>query len=240
MKITDPEVIKNGEKDLIASVQEDLDPGTVREILKERLAMAAMEPKGGKIVVHDNEIAFRLDFQVNLSGSLLFDRNGNLIEEPPAAEADGSEPEDAQAAEPGTEQAPVLDPAETQALEADVEEEDILEDLQAIAPDQALTGDEPVDLDAGATDDLSIDLPDYDLEDEEEENLENILDNGLDAEPEDDLNTDLAAELAAESLEDEEPTADTGGEGADSGDLDDDINDLLKESREFWAQKKNS
>ncbi len=87
MKITDPEVIKSGEKDLIDSVQEDLDLGAVREILKERMAVAALASKGGQIVVHDNEIAFRLDFEVSLSGSLLFDRDGNFIDDKAQAPA---------------------------------------------------------------------------------------------------------------------------------------------------------
>jgi len=81
MKITDPQVILNGEKDLIASVQKDLDLDGVKDLFKERLTVNALSPKGGRIVVHDNDVAFRLDYEINLNGSLLFDRDGNLLED---------------------------------------------------------------------------------------------------------------------------------------------------------------
>ena len=64
MKITDPDVIKNGEKDLIEAVQDDLDLDAVKEVLKKRMAAAALSSKGGEIMVYNNEIAFRLDFDI--------------------------------------------------------------------------------------------------------------------------------------------------------------------------------
>ncbi|MCP4022695.1 MAG: hypothetical protein GY729_12700, partial [Desulfobacteraceae bacterium] len=70
MKITDPDVIKAGEKDLIDAVQDDLDWDAVKEIIKEKMAATALSSKGGQIVVHNNEIAFRIDFDISLSGSL--------------------------------------------------------------------------------------------------------------------------------------------------------------------------
>ena len=81
MKITDPDVIKNGEKDLIEAVKGDLDLNAVKEILKKRMAAGVLSSKGGEIVVYNNEIAFRLDFDIQLSGSLMFDRQGNYIAE---------------------------------------------------------------------------------------------------------------------------------------------------------------
>jgi len=80
MKITDPQVIEDGEKDLINAVQEDLDLDAVKQILKDRMGASTLSSKGGQIVVHNNKIAFRLDFDINLSGSLLFDREGNYID----------------------------------------------------------------------------------------------------------------------------------------------------------------
>ena len=79
MKITDPHIIQTGEKKLITAVQEKLDQETVKTILKERLSETSVASRGGQIVVHDNNIAFRLDFDLKLSGSLLFDRQGNYI-----------------------------------------------------------------------------------------------------------------------------------------------------------------
>lgn len=197
MKITDPEVIRNGEKDLIASVQEDLDPDTVREILKERMAVAALSSKGGQIVVHNNDIAFRLDFQINLSGSLLFDRQGNLLDDLPE---DSSVDEEFE---------PDMD------LD-DSGSDDGLEGLEDIAPALHLTADPDDELDAPPTDDLSIDLPEYDLDE--------------------DLDSDLEALIGENEPDDDIPHETEAG----PKDLDDDIDDILKESREFWEQKEDS
>ncbi len=95
MRITDPGVIKNGEKDLIESLKEDLDLDAVREIIKKKMTTAALSPKGGEIVVHNNQIAFRMDFELCLSGSLMFDRQGNHIPESdePHEPTEDAEPE---------------------------------------------------------------------------------------------------------------------------------------------------
>jgi hypothetical protein len=79
MKITDPDVIQNGEKGLIEAVKKDLDWDAIREIIKKKMSATFLEPKGGQIVVHNNEIAFQIDFDISLSDSLMFDRDGNHI-----------------------------------------------------------------------------------------------------------------------------------------------------------------
>jgi hypothetical protein len=79
MKITDPHIIQTGEKKLITALREQLDQETVKTILMERMTETSFASRGGQIVVHDNQIAFRLDFDLQLSGSLLFDRQGNYI-----------------------------------------------------------------------------------------------------------------------------------------------------------------
>lgn len=81
MKITDPEIIKTGEKDLIDAVREDLDWEALKDILKEKISTAALESKDGQIIVHNNQVAFKINFDLKLSGSLMFDREGNYIPE---------------------------------------------------------------------------------------------------------------------------------------------------------------
>jgi hypothetical protein len=81
MKITDPDVIKNGEKDLIQAVKDDLDLDIIKKIMQNRMNAESISSKGGEIVVHNNEIAFRLDFSIEMSGSLMFDRQGNYLPE---------------------------------------------------------------------------------------------------------------------------------------------------------------
>jgi len=81
MKITDPDVIKNGEKDLIDAVKDDLDLDTIKEIMQNKMNAKTLVSKGGEIVVHNDAIAFRLDFSIEISGNLMFDREGNYIPE---------------------------------------------------------------------------------------------------------------------------------------------------------------
>ncbi len=177
MKITDPRIIQTGEKKLIAAMQKHLDLETVRKILSERMAETAFESKGGQIVVHDNQIAFRLDFDLQLTGSLLFDRQGNYIPESPETPTlfndDTSSNDKARPSHPG------------QNTVEGWHEEDNDEDL-----------------------DLLLDGEDSEILNESVENI---------------------------------PVPDHTDDDLDSDDiLDDDIDDILKESREFWDQKKGS
>ncbi|PIE61956.1 MAG: hypothetical protein CSA29_00665 [Desulfobacterales bacterium] len=203
MKITDPEVIKTGEQDLIASIQEDLDPETVRTILQKRLSAAAMDPRGGRIVVHENEIAFQLDFELRLSGSLIFDRNGNLIDDALSTE------QDARPAIETTDNDKVPAPSAT-----------------PVDPPALNSGEK----DIGDTAPIAPAISEQASANERMDHLESDTDQ----------TTDLAAELAAESLPDDPMDDDGSEDDLGGGDLDEDINDLLQESRDFWAQKKKS
>ncbi len=185
MKITDPSVIKNGEKDLIESLKEDLDLDAVREIIKKKMSTAALSPKGGEIVVYKNQIAFRMDFELCLSGSLMFDRQGNHI----LTESDGfDDPEE--------------DPREKDA-------------------GNQLGTDRDKDKNIKTEDKMDLDLPDYDLD------------------PLDPL--DGLGDLDELTADDPEPESDIKEDDALIIDdlADDDITDILKESRDFWEKKKD-
>jgi|GEM_PF-647207 len=257
MKITDPQVIRQGEKDLIDSVQEDLDLDAVRAILKERMSVASLSSKGGQIVVHDNKIAFRLDFEINLSGSLLFDREGNFIDKAPDWESGLDTQSD--------DIAPMI--RERQ----DIDEDNLLEDD---LPQEGMTEEDDLDLDHDTLadedldeEDLLVDSPDYGVEVDADASI-GIEDNGdqdmdeIDRELElareelamDDLDEDEDEDFLDDDsmdLEDEDAEEDFqqimdeeddpfGDDDMEPQDLDDDINDILKESREFWEQKKDS
>lgn len=263
MKITDPDIIKNGEKDLIDAVKDDLDLDAVKDILQKKLAAAGFSASGGEIIVHNNEIAFRIDFNIELSGSLMFDRQGNYI--------------------PGTDEASPSQDA------LDPNEDAGMDDLDLDAPleipgsdkndsDQDSPDTPPLDEESDIEhddDELNIDLPDYSLDDGDEEagdlissgsisEQEDLLDdNDLDDENDDDLGQlekdlgltdDLTAlngldddagedETKDTTLEELEENAQTGLSDSDdavSDSLDDeDISDILKESRDFWEQKKD-
>lgn len=54
MKITEPEIIRNRERGMINTIQEDLGHDAVGDILREWLTVTKLASKGGKFVVHEN------------------------------------------------------------------------------------------------------------------------------------------------------------------------------------------
>lgn len=216
MKITDPDIIKNGENDLIKAVMEDLDLDTVKEILQNRMAGAALSSKGGEIVVHNNEIAYRLDFNIQLSGSLMFDRQGNYL------------PESAQTDEDGiTDDTGNDDTQDLISEDFDLDDINIDETLEEVAPQTLLNDDESMETqgdDTSEEEELSIDLPEYDLDDKLEPDAE---EDEVDETLAEDENTEETDDLAQDDLMEDDI-------------IDDDISDILQESREFWDQKKDS
>lgn len=162
MKITKPDVIKNGEKNFMEGIKDDLDLDAVKKILNKKIAEAALSPKDGEIVVYKNKIAFKMNFDFHLRGSLMFDRQGNHI--PESNQSDDS-----------------------------------------AAPLSAELDDSSDTSNSSQENDMQIELPDY----------------------ESDGNLDLESE-------------ESDFEGNQLIEEDDDINDILDESREFWEQKKES
>lgn len=82
MKITNSEVIKSGERELIDTITGDLDWDTIEKIVKERHKLTIqddIEYKQGDLIVHDNKVAYRLDFDIKVSLSVIFDRDGNCL-----------------------------------------------------------------------------------------------------------------------------------------------------------------
>lgn len=217
MRITDPKVILNGEKDLIASVQKNLDLDAVRDLLKERLTVRALSPKGGRIVVHNNDVAFRLDYEINLDGSLLFDRHGNLLEDRERTVQASDLDDHLSINLPDYNEAPDEGPGKDQ---ADVPgPEGLAADLQDVEP--GLEIEDLEDESAFAFDQDDSDLIKADDGDE-------LIDDLTQADGIEDLS---AGELPDIGLEDGYTEA-----GQDM--VDDDISDILQESRDFWEKKK--
>ncbi len=82
VKITDSEVIKTGEGELIDTIIGELDWSAIEEIFKDKHRLRIqddVEYKQGDIVVHNNDVAFQLDFDVKVMLSILFDRTGNYL-----------------------------------------------------------------------------------------------------------------------------------------------------------------
>jgi hypothetical protein len=82
MKITNADVIKNGEKDLIDSITADLDWGAIEEIFLTEHNLGIdedIEYKSGDIVAHDSQVAYKLEFTVKVNLSVLISRDGEYL-----------------------------------------------------------------------------------------------------------------------------------------------------------------
>jgi hypothetical protein len=82
MKITDAEIIRSGEKDLIDAITADLDWAVIEELFQKEHNLGIeedIEYKRGDIVVANNKIAYKLEFEVKVNLSILLDRNGDYI-----------------------------------------------------------------------------------------------------------------------------------------------------------------
>lgn len=82
MKITDTKVIKDSEQEFIDTITGDLDWDMIERVLKERHQFELqddIEYRSGDIVVYNNQIAYKINFGVNVTVSVLFDRNGECL-----------------------------------------------------------------------------------------------------------------------------------------------------------------
>jgi len=96
MKITNSDIIKRGEKDLIDAVTADLDWGALEEIFGKEHKLGIeedVEYKKGDIVVHDNQVAYELEFEVKVRLSVLVDRDGNYLSVTSTADLDKTQDE---------------------------------------------------------------------------------------------------------------------------------------------------
>ena len=82
MKITNDEVIKTGEQELIDSINGELDWDVMEDIFKNQHHLEIgedVEYRSGDLVVHDNQVAYQLEFDVKVKLSILVDRDGNYL-----------------------------------------------------------------------------------------------------------------------------------------------------------------
>ena len=82
MKVTHHEVIKNGEQELIDAITADLDWSALEAVFRKEHNLKIeenVEYKKGDIVIYNNQIAYKLDFDVSVVLSVLLDREGNYI-----------------------------------------------------------------------------------------------------------------------------------------------------------------
>ena len=95
MKITNAEVIKSGEKDLIDSFTADLDWGAIEDIFLTEHNLGIdedIEYKSGDIVAYENQVAYKLEFTVKVNLSVLINRDGEYL----SVNISGNKPEEGQ------------------------------------------------------------------------------------------------------------------------------------------------
>lgn len=95
MKITNQAVIQSGERELIDAITADLDWTAVEALFLEQHRLPLGEDvtfKNGDMVVHENRVAYLLEFEVKVPLSMLLDRNGSCIGLHSHSSADATEP----------------------------------------------------------------------------------------------------------------------------------------------------
>ncbi len=174
MKITDPDVIKNGERDLIDAVKENLDLNTIKEIMQNKIHTKTLLSKGGEIVVHNNEIAFKLDFSFEIQGSLMFDRQGNYIPESDEPKSDEPKSDEPKSDEPKSDEIEEEQESESTTKEDNLTQNDILDDDIV---DDDIVDDDILDDDIVDDDILDDDIVDDDIVDDDiiDDDINDIL-----------------------------------------------------------------
>jgi len=82
VKITNSDLIKSGERELIDTIIGDLDWGIIKKIVKDHHKLSIEDDvayRQGDIIVQDGKVAYQLDFEVKMRLSVVFDRDGNYL-----------------------------------------------------------------------------------------------------------------------------------------------------------------
>ncbi len=83
MKVTDPELIQESEKEFIDTINAELDWEAIEKLLMEKHKFALQDEvdyKNGDLVVFDNQIAYRFDFEIKVPLSVIFNRQGECLD----------------------------------------------------------------------------------------------------------------------------------------------------------------
>ncbi len=82
MKLTNPESIQESEKEFIDTINAELDWDTIEQMLLEKHNFAVqddIEYKDGNLIVHNNEIAYKFEFEIKVPLSVIFNRSGECL-----------------------------------------------------------------------------------------------------------------------------------------------------------------
>jgi len=83
MKLTNPETIQESEKEFIDTINAELDWEAIEKMLLEKHNFTLQEEidyKDGDLVVYNDKIAYKFDFEIKVPLSVIFDRQGECLE----------------------------------------------------------------------------------------------------------------------------------------------------------------
>ena len=83
MKLTNPETIQESEKDFIDTINAELDWEAIEKMLLEKHSFTLQEEieyKEGDLIVYNDQIAYKFDFEIKVPLSVIFNREGDCLE----------------------------------------------------------------------------------------------------------------------------------------------------------------
>ncbi len=83
MKLTNPEFIQESEKEFIDTINAELDWDVIEQLLLDKHGFEVqddIEYKDGNLVVYNNEIAYKFDFEIKVPLSVIFNRSGECMD----------------------------------------------------------------------------------------------------------------------------------------------------------------
>ncbi len=83
MKLTNPATIQESEKEFIDTINAELDWEAIEKMLLEKHSFTLQEEidyKNGDLIVHNDTIAYKFDFEIKVPLSVIFNREGECLE----------------------------------------------------------------------------------------------------------------------------------------------------------------
>lgn len=133
MKLTNPESIQESEKEFIDTINAELDWDVIEQVLLDKHNFEVqddIEYKDGNLIVYNNEIAYKFDFQIKVPLSVIFNRSGECLSMSTTREDGGHEAnEDMQIQNTSTTRTPGRGPDGKKAEEMAVEIADLISEI---------------------------------------------------------------------------------------------------------------
>ena len=83
MKFTNPKIIQKSEKEFIDTINAELDWEAIKEMLIEKHSFTLQEEieyKNGDLVVYNDNIVYKFNFEIKVPVSVIFNKQGECLE----------------------------------------------------------------------------------------------------------------------------------------------------------------